>query len=73
MTKYLDVSMCAGLGFDLIVIARGVLVFLEIKEPKSIKRLTASERAAWERYGNYWRVVTSLDEALQVLQVEESC
>ena len=67
-----DVSMCAGLGFDLIVVSRGILRFLEVKGPKSAKRLTASERAAWERYGNYWHIVTSLDEALQVLQVEDT-
>ena len=65
--------MCAGLGFDLIVVVArqesrpGILRFLEVKQKASIKRLTASERAAWKRYGNYWRVVTSLDEALEVL------
>ena len=62
-----DVSMCAGLGFDLIVVSRGILRFLEIKGPKSVNRLTDSERAALERYGEFYHVVTSLDEALAAI------
>ncbi len=63
-----DVSMYSGLGFDLIAVARGRVMFLEVKQPRQVTRLTESETAARERYGQQWRVVTTLDEALAALQ-----
>ena len=63
-----DVSMYRGLGFDLIAVARGRVMFLEVKEPKSVTRLSDSEQAARRRYPGVWRVVTTLDEALETLQ-----
>lgn len=63
-----DVSMYSGLGFDLIAVARGRVMFLEVKQPRQVTRLTESEAAARTRYGQQWRVVTTLDEALEVLQ-----
>ena len=62
-----DVSACSGLGFDLILVARGILLLLEVKQPGKAKRLTDSERAALERYGEFYHVVTSLDEALAAI------
>ena len=63
-----DVSMYSGLGFDLIAVARGRTMFFEVKQPKKVTRLTESEIAARARYGPLWRVVTTLDEALEALQ-----
>ena len=62
-----DVSMYPGLGFDLIAVARGRIAFLEVKPPKKASRLTESEQAARDRYGDLWRVVTTLEEALEVM------
>lgn len=63
-----DVSMYSGLGFDLIAVARGRLMFLEVKPPRKATKLTESEQDARARYGDHWRVVTTLDEAIGVLQ-----
>lgn len=63
-----DVSMYSGLGFDLIAVARGRVVFLEVKQPRQITRLTDSERTAQARYGRHWRCVSSLEEALEALE-----
>lgn len=62
-----DVSMYPRLGFDLIAVARGRLLLLEIKPPRKATKLTDSELAARARYGDYWRVVTSFEEALEAL------
>lgn len=66
-----DTSMHRGLGFDLIAVARGRVVFLEVKQPRKATHLTKSEQDAQERYGDMWRVVTTLDEALEALGVKE--
>lgn len=66
-----DVSMYSGLGFDLIAVARGGVVFLEVKQPRQITRLTDSERTAKARYGRHWRCVSSLEEALKALEALE--
>jgi len=63
-----DVSMYGGLGFDLIAHARGRLALLEVKPPKRATRLTDSELAARARYGDYWRCVTTLEEAIAVME-----
>ena len=63
-----DVSMYSGLGFDLIAVARGRVMFFEVKQPKTVTRLSESEHAARRRYPGVWRVVTTLDEALEALQ-----
>lgn len=63
-----DVSMYRGLGFDLIAVARGRTMFLEVKQPKKVTQLTKSELDARARYGAQWHVVTTLEEALEVLQ-----
>jgi hypothetical protein len=63
-----DVSMYPRLGFDLIAIARGRLALLEVKPPKRVTRLTDSELAARARYGDYWRCVTTLEEAIAVME-----
>lgn len=63
-----DTSMYSGLGFDLIAIARGRVVFLEVKQPRQVTRLTDSEHAARARFGRYWRCVSSLEEALEALE-----
>ena len=63
-----DVSMYRGLGFDLIVYAGGAIAFLEVKPPRKVTHLTESEQAARERYGNIWRVVTTLEDALEALR-----
>ncbi len=63
-----DVSMYPRLGFDLIAIARGRVMFLEVKQPKKVTHLTESEQEARARYGDYWRVVTTLEEALEAME-----
>lgn len=63
-----DVARYAGLGFDLIIAARGVVRFLEVKRPGQTWRLSDSESAARERYGNHWRCVTTLEEALEAVE-----
>ena len=63
-----DVSMYSGLGFDLIACCRGRVAFLEVKQPGKATRLTESEAAARARYGEYWRVVTTLEEALGAVE-----
>ena len=65
-----DVSMYSGLGFDLIAVARGRVMFLEVKQPKQATRLTESEQDARARYGPLWRVVTTLDEALEAMEMQ---
>lgn len=62
-----DVSMYAGLGFDLIACVRGRVTFLEVKPPRKAARLTDSEVSARLRYGERWRVVATLDEALEAV------
>lgn len=64
-----DTSMYPGLGFDLIAVARGRVAFLEVKPPRKATRLTESEQTARARYGDLWRVVTTLEEALEALDV----
>lgn len=66
-----DVSMYPRLGFDLIALVRGRVWFLEVKPPRRPTRLTASEQDARRRYGDYWHVVTALDEALTVVATEK--
>lgn len=66
-----DVSMYSGLGFDLIAVARGRLALLEVKPPRKATRLTESEQAARARYGDYWRCVTTLEEALAVMEARQ--
>lgn len=63
-----DVSMYPGLGFDLIACVRGRVAFLEVKPPRKATRLTESELSARRRYGDNWRVVTTLDEALEAVE-----
>lgn len=66
-----DVSMYPGLGFDLI--ARrldGAVKFLEIKPARKVTELTESEQAARERYVGLWHVVTTVEEALAVLEAQ---
>lgn len=65
-----DVSMYSGLGFDLIAVARGRTMFFEVKQPKKVTRLTESEIAARARYGAQWRVVTTLEEALEAMEMQ---
>ena len=43
-------------------------MFFEVKQPRKVTRLTESEIAARARYGAQWRVVTTLEEALEALQ-----
>lgn len=62
-----DVSKCRGLGFDLIAIVRGRLLLLEVKPPKRASKLTDSEQAARARFGEHWRCVTTLEEAIEAL------
>lgn len=63
-----DVARYPGLGFDLIAArAGGPPMLLEVKQPRTVTRLTESEQAARAVYGDYWRVVTTLDEALAAL------
>ena len=60
-----DVARHAGLGFDLIATrVGGPPMLLEVKQPRTATRLTESEQAARDAYGDYWRVVTTLEEAL---------
>lgn len=63
-----DAARWSGAGFDLIAHVGGRVMFLEVKQPKQVTRLTESEQAARRRYGEHWRVVTTLEEALEVLQ-----
>ena len=63
-----DVARHAGLGFDLIAARHGgPPMFLEVKRPRQVARLTESETAARAVYGDYWQVVTTLEEALAAL------
>ena len=63
-----DVSMYPRLGFDLIAYARGRVMFFEVKPPKKVTQLTTSEQDARDRFSPVWRVVTTLEEALEALQ-----
>jgi hypothetical protein len=65
-----DVSMHRKLGFDLIAIARGRVMFLEVKQPRKVTHLTESEQEARDRFGPFWRVVATLEEALEAMEVE---
>ncbi len=62
-----DVSMYPRLGFDLIIYAGGAVAFLEVKQPRKATKLTESEQDARRRYGNLWHVVTTLEEALELM------
>lgn len=63
-----DVSAVAGLGFDLLCNFRGgPPVFIEVKRPATRNDLTDSERRARDHWGDVWRVVTDVDEALRAL------
>jgi hypothetical protein len=59
-----DASRWSGAGFDLIACIHGRITLLEVKQPRKVTRLTESELAARARYGDCWRVVCTLDEAL---------
>jgi hypothetical protein len=64
-----DVHMHRGLGFDLIAVARGKLMFLEVKQPRKVTHLTDSEEQARDRFGPLWRVVATLEEALEAMEL----
>lgn len=63
-----DVAGCAGAGFDILARhAAGHVVLIEIKSPGRKPRLTESEERARAQWGDNWRMVSSLQEALEVL------
>lgn len=66
-----DVSMYPRLGFDLIAVARGRLFLLEVKPPGKETQLTESEQKARAQYGDFWRVVTTPEEALELLDIPQ--
>lgn len=60
-----DVSMFPGLGFDLIFRRHDdPPLFLEVKTREKRNRLEPSEIAAKERYGPFWRLVITIEDAL---------
>jgi hypothetical protein len=62
-----DVSMYRGLGFDLLAYVRGRVMLLEVKQPRKVTRLTDSEQEARDAFGDSWRVVCTLEEALEAV------
>ena len=62
-----DVSMYPRLGFDLIAYVRGRVYFLEVKQPRKATQLTEAEDDARKRFPGVWHVVTTIEEALELV------
>lgn len=65
-----DVSDLSGLGYDIVVNYRGVVVLTEIKDgerPPSERQLTESEEAAKVRHGSKFAVIESTEQARGLL------
>lgn len=63
-----------GRGFpDLVVLCRGRVLLVEVKDgskPPSARRLTPDEEGFARRWGDSYRVVTSVDEAIALATPE---
>jgi hypothetical protein len=66
----LDCSGARGLGFDAIVLTRGRLYLVEIKDgslPPSRRALTDAEARARDAFPDHWRLVESEADALALI------